>query len=141
MNFLAEATHEDTAAWWRAIDADVAAGVITVFGAFVDGRLIGSTLLARSTKQNSPHRAEIGKVIVLREMRRRGIAADLMTAAEDRARRDGRWLLVLDTVEGSAAEALYRSLGWQVTGIVPNYAMRPDGVPTAATFFWKDLRE
>jgi GNAT superfamily N-acetyltransferase len=112
-----------------------------VFGAFVDERLVGSTLLARSTKQNSPHRAEIGKVIVLREMRRRGIAVALMRAAEERARAEGRWLLILDTVEGSAAETLYRKLGWHVTGIVPNYALLPDGTPAPATFFWKDLRE
>ena len=30
-----------------------------------DGRMVGSTLLIRSVNQNSPHRAEIGKVIVL----------------------------------------------------------------------------
>ena len=72
--------------------------------------------------------------------RRRGLASALMRAAEDRARAEGRWLLVLDTVSGSAADAFYRSLGWQETGVVPNYALNPDGQPWAATFFWKDLR-
>jgi GNAT superfamily N-acetyltransferase len=94
----------------------------------------------RSTIVNSPHRAEIGKVIVHRSVRRRGIAASLMRAAEDRARADGRWLLVLDTVTGSAGDAFYRALGWQETGVVPNFALSPDGEPWAATFFWKDLR-
>jgi GNAT superfamily N-acetyltransferase len=141
VNFLAGVTHEEATSWWRVIDDDVASGVTTVFAAFSGGPLVGSTLLARSTKQNSPHRAEIGKVIVLRELRRRGIAEALMRAAEEQARRDGRWLLILDTVEGSAAEALYGKLGWQVTGVVPNYALRPDGTPAPATFFWKDLRE
>ena len=101
---------------------------------------MGSTLLVRSVNQNSPHRAEIGKVIVLGSHRRRGLASALMRAAEDRARAEGRWLLVLDTVSGSAADAFYRSLGWQETGVVPNYALNPDGRPWAATFFWKDLR-
>jgi len=63
-----------------------------------------------------------------------------MAAAEERARADGRWLLVLDTVAGSPADAMYRSLGWNETGVVPNFAMNPDGEPQAATFFWKDLR-
>jgi GNAT superfamily N-acetyltransferase len=107
----------------------------------VDGeRIVGSTLLIRSVNQNSPHRAEIGKVIVLGSHRRRGLASALMRAAEDRARSEGRWLLVLDTVTGSAADAFYRALGWQETGVVPNYALNPDGEPWAATFFWKDLR-
>ena len=34
--------------------------------------MVGSTLLIRSVNQNSPHRAEIGKVIVIRSHRRGG---------------------------------------------------------------------
>jgi GNAT superfamily N-acetyltransferase len=140
INFLADVTHDEAAAWWEAIEPDVESGVVTAFVAIVDGRIVGSTILVRSVKANSPHRAEIGKVIVHRDARRRGIAAALMRAAEDRARADGRWLLVLDTIADSPAESLYRSLGWNVTGAVPNYAMLPDGTPWGATFFWKDLR-
>jgi GNAT superfamily N-acetyltransferase len=141
INFLADVSHERAAAWWRALEPDVESGVATAFVAIVDGRIVGSTLIVRSVKANSPHRAEIGKVIVHRDARRRGIAAALMRAAEERARADGRWLLVLDTITDSPAEALYRSRGWTVTGVVPNYAMLPDGTPWGATFFWKDLRE
>jgi GNAT superfamily N-acetyltransferase len=140
INFLASVTHDEAGAWWRDLEDDVGTGVISPFVAVVGGRIVGSTLLIRSVKANSPHRAEIGKVVVRRDVRRRGIAASLMKAAEDRAREEGRWLLVLDTVTDSAADSLYRSLGWRETGIVPNYAMLPDGTPWAATFFWKDLR-
>jgi GNAT superfamily N-acetyltransferase len=140
INFLADVTHDEAAAWWEAIEPDVESGVVTAFVAIVGGRIVGSTIMVRSVKANSPHRAEIGKVIVHRDARRRGIAAALMRAAEDRARTDGRWLLVLDTIADSPAESLYRSLGWNVTGVVPNYAMLPDGTPWGATFFWKDLR-
>ena len=140
INFTAEVTTELAAAWWRArIDA-VASGQTTAFVAVADGRIVGSTLLVRSLNQNSPHRAEIGKVIVDPGVRRRGIARALMQAAEDRARADGRWLLVLDTVTESPADSLYRSLGWHETGIVPDYALLPDGRPWPATFFWKRLR-
>ncbi len=113
---------------------------MTVFVALDGDDVVGSTLIERSTNPNSPHRAEIGKVIVRRSHRRRGIAAALMAAAEDRARADGRWLLILDTVQGSAAEALYRSLGWTAFGVVPNHALLPDGTPGPTTYFWKDLR-
>jgi hypothetical protein len=92
-----------------------------------DGRVVGSTLLIRSVNQNSPHRAEIGKVIVLGSHRRRGLASALMRAAEDRARAEGRWLLVLDTVTGSAPmRSTDRSAGRR-PGVVPNYALNPDG--------------
>jgi GNAT superfamily N-acetyltransferase len=79
-------------------------------------------------------------VLVHRSARRRGIGAALMAALEDRARADGRWLLILDTVTGSAADAMYRALGWTVLGIMPNHALQPDGTPAATTYFWKDLR-
>jgi GNAT superfamily N-acetyltransferase len=140
VNFLEGVTLDQAAAWWRGREGDVASGRTTAFVAVDGGRIVGSTLLIRSINQNSPHRAEIGKVIVLGSHRRRGLASALMRAAEDRARAEGRWLLVLDTVTGSAADAFYRALGWQETGVVPNYALNTDGRPWAATFFWKDLR-
>jgi len=154
VNFLAGVTHDDAAAWWAARIVDIDAGTTTAFVAIerdtegVDdlddrrrpGRIVGSTLLIRSRNANSPHRAEIGKVIVHRSARRRGLGRALMAAAEARARADGRWLLILDTEAGSAADALYRSLGWQVLGTMPNHAYRSDGVLAPTTYFWKDLR-
>ncbi len=140
VNFLAGATTVETAAWWDARRKLVEDGVITPFVAVDGTRVVGSVLLIRSVHANSPHRAEMGKVIVLRTYRRRGIAAALMAAAEERARRDGRWLLILDTVTGSAADAFYRATGWTPAGVIPNHALLPDGTPAATTYFWKDLR-
>lgn len=141
INFLADVTLDQATAWWEARRDDVDSGRTTPFIAVADGRIVGSTILVRSVNPNSPHRAEIGKVIVARAVRRRGIGRSLMLAAEARARADGRWMLVLDTVAGSAADSLYRSLGWRVAGVVPNYALSVDGRPEAARFFWKDLRD
>ena len=146
VNFLAGVTTDDAAAWWMARSDAVRAGTITVFVAR-DGddsgggdRIVGSTLLERSRNQNSPHRAEIGKVIVHRSARRQGIATALMRTAEDRARAEGRWMLILDTVTDSPAAALYESLGWQTVGSIPGYALDVDGVPEPATYYYKDLR-
>jgi GNAT superfamily N-acetyltransferase len=140
VSFLAGVTEAEAEAWWAERADAVASGVITPIVALDGDRIVGSVLLLRSRNPNSPHRAEIGKVLVLRSHRRRGIAAAMMAAAEDRARADGRWLLILDTVTGSAAEAMYRSLGWTVTGVVPNHSLLTDGTPAPTTFFWKDLR-
>jgi GNAT superfamily N-acetyltransferase len=104
------------------------------------GRIVGSTLLIRAPQANAPHRAEIAKVLVHRDARRRGLGRALMLAAEARARADGRWLLFLDTVTGSPADRFYRSLGWHEAGPIPNFALDPDGGLMSATYFWKDLR-
>jgi ribosomal protein S18 acetylase RimI-like enzyme len=133
-------TSAETAAWWAARSAGVVAGTITVFVARDGERIVGSTLLERSRNPNSPHRAEIGKVIVHRAARRQGLGRALMRAAEDHARAEGRWMLVLDTVTGSPASALYESLGWHTVGTIPDYALNTRGEPEAATYYYKDLR-
>jgi GNAT superfamily N-acetyltransferase len=140
VNFVAGVTEEQAAAWWSERIDQVRDGVITPLVAVDGERIVGSLLLIRSTNPNSPHRAEIGKVLVHRSARRRGIGAALMRAIEERARADGRWMLVLDTVTGSAAESMYRALGWNELGIMPNHALLTDGTPAPTTFFWKDLR-
>jgi hypothetical protein len=45
-------------------------------------------------------------------------------------------LLMLDTETGSAAENLYRKLGWQELGVVPGHTLEKDGTPSSTTFFW-----
>ena len=140
VNFVAGVTEAQAAAWWTERIDQVRDGVITPLVALDGDDVVGSLLLIRSTNPNSPHRAEIGKVLVHRSARRRGIGAALMRAIEERARADGRWMLILDTVTGSAAESMYRALGWNELGVMPNHALLTDGTPAATTFFWKDLR-
>jgi len=140
VNFLAGVTEDEAAAWWTSRIPKVADGTITAFVARLNGSIVGSTLLIRSRNQNSPHRAEIAKVLVHRSARRRGLGRSLMTTAEATAIAEGRWLLVLDTRTGSDADVFYRSLGWQELGTLPNHSYRTDGVLAPTTFFWKDLR-
>jgi len=140
VSFLAGLDLETARAFWREQAADIAAGRTVPFVARSDGPAVGVVLLVTTWKPNADYRAEIVKLLVHRSHRRRGIATALMTAAEDHARRNGRWLLSLDTWSGSDADRLYRSLGWHAAGEIPDYARRPDGTPAPATFFWKDLR-
>ena len=60
-----------------------------------------------------------------------------MEHAEVEARAEGKTLLVLDTVTGDDAERLYTRLGWTRVGVIPNYALYPDGRPCDTTVFWK----
>ncbi len=140
VNFLRGVTIAEASAWWIARIASLADGTTSVFVARDGPTIVGSTILVRSRNANSPHRAEIGKVLVHRSARRRGLGRALMAAAEARALADGRWLLILDTEAGSDADAFYRSLGWQELGTMPNHAYRSDGVLAPTTYFWKDLR-
>jgi GNAT superfamily N-acetyltransferase len=141
VNFLAGVTTDEAETWWRERIGLVAEGSVTpIVAVAADGRIVGSTLLIRSRNANSPHRAEIAKVIVHRTARRQGLGRALMSAAEDLAKSEGRWLLLLDTESGGAADSLYRSMGWHEFGVVPDHALRTDGVLSQTTFFWKDLR-
>ncbi|HTU57930.1 MAG TPA: hypothetical protein VMF89_05845 [Polyangiales bacterium] len=46
---------------------------------------------------------------------------------------------VLDTVTGGIAEHLYEQLGWVRVGVVPDFALFPQGGYCATTFFYKSL--
>jgi GNAT superfamily N-acetyltransferase len=95
--------------------------------------------LGLDTPPNQGHRADVKKMLVHRSVRGRGIGAALMVQIEEEARRRGRWLLVLDTVPGENGHRLYLRAGWQQTGIVPDYALFPDGRLCDTAIMWKRL--
>ena len=65
----------------------------------------------------------------------------LIGADEAEAFARGRTVLVLDTATGSPAEAIYARLGWSRVGVIPDYALYPDGRFCATTLFFKRLGE
>ena len=115
------------------------AGSRLLLAAFVNGELVGTVQVVVALPPNQPHRAEIAKLLVHRSARRRGIAQRLMEQAEAEARAEGKTLLVLDTVTGDNAERLYERLGWRRVGVIPGYALFPDGRPCDTTVFWKSV--
>jgi GNAT superfamily N-acetyltransferase len=139
VSFMAPLAPEQAREFWRRVASDVASGKRILLVAWVEGKLVGCVTLNLDLPPNQPHRAEVQKLLVLRSTRRRGIARLLMQRAEQEANRAGRRLLTLDTVPGRAAEALYRSLGWQEVGRVPGFALDPDGTPCDTMFFWKSV--
>jgi GNAT superfamily N-acetyltransferase len=102
------------------------------------GAVIGTVQVVLTAPENQPHRGEIGKMLVHRRARRRGVGAALMREAEAAARQAGKTLLVLDTASGDA-ERVYGRLGWQRVGVIPGYALWPDGGPVDTVVFYKQL--
>lgn len=140
VSFMLPISREKASGFWNAVAKDVAGAHRAVLVAEdAGGRILGTVQLVLSVPENQPHRAEVAKMLVHPHARRRGIARRLMAAVESTAREKGRTLLVLDTVTGSAAEALYARAGWQRVGEIPGYALMPDGPPCSTTIFYKAL--
>jgi len=141
VNFLQPFPAADAEAWWRdKVLPGLLRGERRVLVARLAGRIIGSAQLDLATPPNQAHRADVSKVLVHPDGRRRGVARALMLALEAIAAEEGRSLLTLDTVTGSAAEHLYRGLGYTLAGVIPDYALAPDGSGLDSTsLFWKRL--
>ena len=137
VNFMAGFTLEEAAAFWHGQIPGLADGSRKLLVAADGDRLVGTVVLTLAPQPNQQHRADIGKMLVLSQARRRGLGRRLLIAVEDLARAHGRTLLMLDTHTGSAGEALYRSSGWTEYGVVPDHALTPDGTPAPTTFFYK----
>jgi GNAT superfamily N-acetyltransferase len=139
VNFMTGFTQEDAQAFWQGQLGGIASGGTRLFVGDDGERLVATVLLMFAHQPNAPHRAEIGKMLVLAAARRQGLGRRLLAAAEEAAREAGRTLLLLDTESGSAGDMLYRSCGWTEIGRVPGHAFRPDGRLAETTMFYKAL--
>jgi GNAT superfamily N-acetyltransferase len=122
----------------KAIDG-VERGERILLAAFIDSKVVGTVQILTATPPNQPHRADIAKLLVHRSARGHGVGARLMERAEEAARLAGKTLLVLDSVTGGDGARLYTRMGWNVVGVIPNYALFPDGRFCDTTVFWKAL--
>jgi GNAT superfamily N-acetyltransferase len=136
---MAPFSQADGLKFFRKVAASVASGDTVLIAARLDGRIVGTVQLGLDTPSNQPHRADVKKMLVHRAARSRGIGAMLMAAVEDEAKKRGRWLVVLDTVPGMSGYRLYRRAGWTESGVIPNYALMPDGSLCDTAVFWKRL--
>jgi acetyltransferase len=132
---LAVATAQD---YWRGVLQSLNESLL-LWVAELDGRIVGSVQLALCDKDNGRHRGEVQKLFVHRSARGHGIASQLMAEVETEARRRHRTLLVLDTLFGSPAEDVYRHLGWERAGEIPQYAAAPDGEIFPTVVYFKAL--
>lgn len=128
-------------AFWQGALASAARGerIVLVAEDVHSDTIVGTVQVVLAMPDNQPHRADVAKMQVHRRARRRGLGAALMRAAEAAARESGKTLLVLDTVTGSDAERLYARLGWKRCGVIPGYALWPQGELCSTTVFYREL--
>ena len=126
-------------AFWEGSLSAAARGERIVLGALDGDVLVGTVTLLLDLPPNQPHRAEIAKMMTKLSHRNRGIATALMGAAERMAIERGRTLLVLDTAVDDGASSLYEGLGFNLTGIIPDYALKPHGGLTGTMIYWKRI--
>jgi GNAT superfamily N-acetyltransferase len=141
VNFMWPLSREKAVAFWARVADGIAEGerAAMLVARAPAGTIVGTVHLILAMQENQPHRAEATKLLVHRSARRQGIAEALMRELESHALAIGRPLLVLDTVTGSDAERLYHRLGWMAIGVVPDYALFPDGRPCSTTYFYRWL--
>ncbi len=137
VNFMAPYTQAEAEAFFARVADSVERGETALIAARLDGRILGTVQLGLDTPPNQPHRADVKKMLVHRSARRRGVGAAVLAEAERWAAELGRTLLVLDTAEGEAGEHLYASQGWIRVGVIPDYALMPEGGFCGAVFFYK----
>jgi GNAT superfamily N-acetyltransferase len=140
VSFMWPLPHHKALAFWQGVIDSARRGervlLVAEDGA---GQVHGTVQVVLAVPDNQPHRGEVAKMLVHRRARRCGLGAALMRAAENAAREARRTLLVLDTVTGSDAERLYTRLGWQRLGVIPGYALWPNGGLCDTTYFYKAL--
>jgi GNAT superfamily N-acetyltransferase len=141
VSFMAPFSQEEARAYFASIEPELGAGTRILLAAFLDDEVVGTVQVAAAWPPNQPHRADVTKLLVHRSARNQGIGQRLMVRAEVEARNQGWTLLVLDTVTGDPAERLYERMNWTKVGVIPNFALYPDGRPCDTTVFYKALGE
>ena len=137
VSFMASLSKAEAESFFAMVAAGVERGDRILLAAFLEQKLVGTVQILTRMPPNQPHRADVAKLLVMGSARGQGIATGLMKHLETAARAAGKTLLVLDTVVGDPADRLYQRLGWTRVGVIPNYALYPDGRPCDTAIFWK----
>ena len=138
VSFMHPLPRDRAVAFWRAVAQSVAAGERALLVADDAQGVCGTVQLVLDQPENQPHRADLSKMLVHRRARRQGLGAALLRAAEATARECGKTLLVLDTASDDA-ERLYERVGWQRVGVIPGYALLPQGGLCGTTVYYRNL--
>lgn len=141
VGFILPFSIQDSEEFWRQnVRPSLAKNRRVVIVAEVEGKIAGSVQLDCDLMPNQTHRADVSKLLVHPSYRRQGIARSLMEELERQALQRKLTLLVLDTRTGDDAQHLYTSMGFEVAGIVPGFALNPFSREfDATTYMFKKL--
>jgi GNAT superfamily N-acetyltransferase len=139
VSFMLPMSRAKAVEFWRGAAEHMTRGERVVLAAEdAAGTIVGTVQIILAQPENQPHRADVAKMLVHRRVRRLGVGAALLGAAERTALALGKTLLVLDTASADA-ERLYARLGWQRCGVIPGYALLPHGGLCDTTIFYRTL--
>ncbi|UQZ35150.1 GNAT family N-acetyltransferase [Paenibacillus sp. PK3_47] len=136
IGFLPPLAADDASAYWQGVHGP---GVL-LWGAFAGETLAGTVQLHLVLKPNAPHRAELAKLMVHPQHRRKGIAGLLIETAEKAAAELSRTLIVLDTREGDPSNLLYQSRGYIEAGKIPGFCLSANGNMDATVIYYKHFQ-
>ncbi|ANS41934.1 GNAT family N-acetyltransferase [Serratia inhibens] len=139
IGFVMPFTLEQAQAFWRRLLPAIEREERILLVALQAGRVVGTVQLLLDMPDNGRHRAEVVKLMVHPQARRQGIARELMLQIQQKAIQHQRHLLVLDTLTGDTAEGMYRQLGFQLAGSIPQYARASNGSALDATSYMYKL--
>ncbi|SFV17242.1 GNAT family N-acetyltransferase [Pseudoduganella namucuonensis] len=140
VSFMQPFSKDKALDFWRGVADGVRRGERALLVAEDETGVLGTVQLVLAQPDNQPHRADVAKMLVLRRARKRGLGAALMDAAERAARDFGKTLLVLDT-SSAEAERLYERMGWRRVGVIPGYALLPQGGFCDTAYYYRLLSE
>lgn len=138
VGFMHPLAPERALAFWRGVAAGVARGERVLLVADDAQGIVGTAQVVLAMPDNQPHRADLAKMLVHRRGRRSGVGAALLQAAETAAREAAKTLIVLDTASAEA-ERLYERGGYVPVGVIPGYALWPQGGPCDTRIYYRTL--
>ena len=139
LSFLHPLARDAARSFWTGSLAAAGRDERVVLGAWDGPLLVGTVTLLLDLPPNQPHRAEIAKMMTRVAHRQQGVARALLRAAEVVATDRGRTLLVLDTAVEDGASGLYEKCGFSLTGVIPDFALKPHGGLTGTMIYWKRI--
>ena len=139
VSFMHPLSRDRAMAFWRSVARGVAAGERALLVAEDERGVCGTVQLVLDQPENQPHRADLAKMLVHRRARRQGLGAALVRGAEAMARECSKTLLVLDAVTDGDGSRLYERLGWERVGVIPGYALLPQGGLCDTTVYYRKL--
>jgi ribosomal protein S18 acetylase RimI-like enzyme len=136
VSFMNPFTMAEAIEFYTEIADAVSRKEIILFAALESDQAVGTCQLIPAKKPNQTHRADLAKLLVHSNHRNKGIGASLLAAADQEVKRRGLKLVTLDTALNTA-ERLYERAGYQRAGVIPNYALWPDGGYCDTVYFYK----
>ncbi len=137
VSFMHPLKRETALQFWQNALAAADRGERIVLGTFDGQDLVATVTLLLDCPPNQPHRAEIAKMMTRVSHRGIGIARALLLEAERLAVALGKTVINLDTAEDGGAAGFYEKLGYQKTGVIPDFALKPHGGLTGTVIYWK----